>query len=120
MGQCAAFFLAARFPSSPLLALKPVEYLKPIQGFGTWRIVYDTAAKKWALSCNVRIKGERWEPVRHFAVAEAAAVAVGERKTGISGWDKLRFAPGMNFDLACWKTEASEGVQGDASDNVSG
>ena len=99
-----------------LRVLKPVEYLKPIPGFGTWRIAYDTAATKWALSYNVRIKGERWEPVRHFAVAEAAAVAVGERKTGVGEWDKLGFAPKMNFDLSNWKTDASEGVQGDASD----
>lgn len=100
--------------------LKPVEYLKRIQGFGTWRIAYDTAAKKWALAYNVRIKGERWEPVRHFDVAEAAAAAVGDRKTGASEWDKLGFAPGENFDLSHWKTEASDGVQGDAGDNVSG
>ena len=100
--------------------LKPVEYLKPVPGFGEWRIAYDTAAMKWLLAYNVRIQGERWEPVRHFDVAEAAAVAVGERKTGVGGWDKLRFAPGMNFELSTWKTEASEGVQGDAGDNGSG
>jgi hypothetical protein len=104
----------------PLARLKPVEYFKPIQGFGTWRIAYDPAAKKWQLSCNVRIKSERWEPVSHFDVAEAAAVVVGERRTGFDNWDKLRFAPGINFDLSHWKTEASEGVQGDAGDNASG
>ena len=112
--------MAARWPSLPLVKLKPVEYLKPIQGWGTWRIAYDTAARKWALSYNVRIKGERWEPVRHFVVAEAAAIAVGERKTGVGEWDKLGFAPGVNFDLSNWKTEASEGVQSDAGDGVSG
>ena len=100
--------------------MKPVEYLKPIQGFGTWRIAYDTAAKKWQLSCNVRIKGERWEPVSHFDVAEAAAVVVGERRMRFDNWDKLRFALGMNFDLSSWKTEASDGVQGDAGDSGGG
>ena len=99
--------------------MKPFEYLKAIQGFGTWRITYDTAARKWLVAYNVRIKGERWEPVRHFAVAEAAAVAVGERNTGVGDWDKLGFAPGLNFDLSSWKTEASERVQSDAGDNVS-
>ena len=103
-----------------MFTLKVVEYFKSIQGFGTWRIAYDTAAKKWALSYNVRIKGERWEPVRHFDAAEAAAAAVGERKTGVGGWDELGFARGMNFDLSSWKTEPSEGVQADPSDNVSG
>ena len=88
--------------------------------FGTWRIAFDTTAKQWALSYNARIKGERWEPVRNFAVAEAAAIAVGERKTGVSNWDHLRFAPGMNFDLSTWKREMSDGVQSDASNDVSG
>ena len=98
--------------------MKPVEYVQPVPGFGAWRIAYDTAAKKWQLAYNVRIKGERWEPVRHFDVAEAAAVAVGERKTGEVYWDKLGFGRGMNFELSSWKTEASEGVQDDAGDNA--
>jgi hypothetical protein len=102
------------------LALKPVEYLKPVQGFGTWRIAYVPAAKKWQLSCNLRIKGEQWNPVGHFDVAEAAAVAVGRRNTGIGEWDKLGFAAGISFDLSTWKTEPSEGAQDDASDNGSG
>jgi hypothetical protein len=34
-------------------------------------ITCDTAARKWALAYNVRIKRERWEPVRHFDLAEA-------------------------------------------------
>jgi hypothetical protein len=97
----------------PSRVLNPLEYLKSVQGFGTWRIAYDPAAKKWPLSCNVHIKGERWEPVSHFDVAEAAAVVVGERRTGFSNWDKLGFAPRMNFDLSNWKTEASEGDAGD-------
>ena len=46
--------------------------------------------------------------------------AVGERKTVEGYWDKLGFAPGMNCDLSSWKTEASEGVQGDAGDNGGG
>jgi hypothetical protein len=95
---------------------KPVEYRKDVPGFGTWRIAYDPATKKWQLACNVRIKGARWNPVRVFDIAEAAAVVVGERKTGEINWDGLRFAPGMNFDLSNWKTEASEGVQSDAGD----
>jgi hypothetical protein len=103
-----------------LWALKPAEYLKPVQGFGTWRIAYVPAAKKWQLSCNVRIKDARWEPVSVFDVAEAAAIAVGRRKTGIGSWDKLGFAPGISFDLSTWKTEPSEGAQDDASDGGSG
>ena len=46
--------------------------------------------------------------------------AVGERKTVEGYWDQLGFAPGMNCDLSSWKTEASEGVQGDAGDNGGG
>jgi len=56
----------------------------------------------------------------HFAAAEGAAAAVGERKTGAGNWDHLRFGSGMDFDLSSWKREASDGVQNDASDGVSG
>ena len=72
------------------------------------------------MACNVRIDAERWEPVSVFEVAEAAAVAVGRRKTGIGEWDKLGFAPGISFDLSTWKTEPSEGAQDDASVDGSG
>ena len=95
---------------------KPREYLINVQGFGTWRIAYEPTAKKWQLACNLRATGQRWEPVRQFDVAEAAAVVVGERRTGFRAWDGLQFAPGTNFDLSHWKTEASEGVQGDAGE----
>ena len=96
--------------------MKPIEYFKPIQGFGTWRIDFDPSAKKWRLCYNIRMKGERWEPAGHFIAAESAAVAVGERKTGIGSWDGLGFARGLSFGLATWRTEASEGVQADAGD----
>ena len=98
------------------MATKPKEYLKDVQGFGTWRIAYDPTSKKWVLACNLRAKGQRWEPVKQFDVVEAAAVVVGERRTGLGMWDGLLFATGTNFDLSTWKTEASEGVQGDAAD----
>lgn len=98
------------------MATKPKEYRIEVRGFGTWRIGYDSAVRKWNLACHVRIKGERWEPVRHFDVAEAAAVVVGERATGLGYWDGLGFGRELNFDLSNWKTEASEGVQNDASD----
>lgn len=93
------------------------EYRIDVPGFGTWRIAYDTAAKKWHLACNLRLKGERWEPVRTFDVEEAAAVVVGERKTGLGSWDKLGLGREMNFDLSKWKTEGSEGAQADAVEN---
>jgi len=96
------------------VATKPVEYFRPVQGFGVWRIAFDPAAKKWTLAYNARARGERWEPVREFAVAEAAAVVVGERKTGLGAWDKLGFGRGMSFELSSWKTEASDGAQADA------
>lgn len=98
------------------MATKPKEYRMDVRGFGTWRIVYDAGAKKWSLTCNVRIAGERWEPIAHFSVAESAAVTVGEHTTGYSNWDTLGFGRELNFDLLHWKTEASEGVQQDASD----
>lgn len=95
---------------------KPVEYLKAVRGFGTWRIAYDPEAKRWKLDCNQRAHGERWHPVREFAVAEAAAIVVAKRKTGLSEWDALGFGQGIDFDLSQWKTEASEGVQSDAGE----
>ena len=100
--------------------MKPIEYFKQVQGWGTWRIDYDTAAKKWRLCYNLRVKGERWEPAGRFIAPESAAAVIGERKTGFAGWDMLRFARGVSFDLASWKREASDGVQSDASDGVSG
>lgn len=42
------------------------------------------------------------------------ADVVAQRTTGLGEWDGLGFGQGMNFDLSQWKTEASEGVQGDA------
>lgn len=98
------------------MATKPKEYFKDVQAFGTWRIAYDPTVKKWQLACNLRATGQRWEPVRQFDVAEVAAVVVAERRTGFGAWDGLQFAPGMNFDLSHWKTEASEGVQCDAAE----
>ena len=47
-------------------------------------------------------------------MAEAAAVVVAQRKTGLGEWDALGFGEGIDFDLPQWKTEASEGVQADA------
>lgn len=96
------------------MATKPREYRMDVRGFGTWRIGYDPAVKKWLLALNSRIKGERWQPAGHFEVAESAAVAVGERATGLGVWDNLGFGRELNCDLSHWKTEASEGVQADA------
>lgn len=71
------------------MTTKPKEYRILVRCFGTWRISFDLTARKWLLAYNVRIKGERWEPVRHFLVAEAAAVVVGARGTGSGNWDAL-------------------------------
>jgi hypothetical protein len=60
--------------------------------------------------------GDQWIPVADFALAESAALAVAERKTGARTWDVLRFSPSKNFDLGEWQTDASDGVQADAGD----
>jgi hypothetical protein len=55
-----------------------------------------------------------------FAIAEAAAVAVEERRTGTASWDGLGFGRDMGFDLSLWVTAVSEGVQTDASERGGG
>lgn len=95
---------------------KPVAYHAAIAGFGTWRICYDTNTRRWALAHNVRSRGEQWVTVGNYLLAETAAIAVAERKTGIRSWDGLRFTLPEGFDLSHWKTEGSEGIQADASD----
>ena len=92
-----------------------VKYQTAIAGFGTWRIAYEPQTRKWALAYNVRVHGEQWVPVGDFVLAETAALAVSERKTGARSWDGLRFALPAKFDLRHWTTAASEGIQEDAS-----
>lgn len=96
--------------------MKPVEYTQSVQGFGTWRIAYVPEAKTWRLAYNARPRGVQWTPARDFAVPESAAIAIGERKTGVHGWDHLRFAAGRISELSTWSTEASDGGQEDAAD----
>ncbi len=96
--------------------MKPVEYTYSVQGFGTWRIAFVLEAKTWRLAYNARAHGVQWATARDFVAPESAAIAVGERKTGVDGWDRLRFAAGRIAELGAWKTDESDGVQEDAMD----
>lgn len=93
---------------------KPVEYRLTVPGFGTWRIAYTPAARRWVLAYSVRTIGEQWVPSGEFLLPESAAIAVAERKTGAGLWDGLRFPP-PSVELRHWTTDASEGVQLDAT-----
>lgn len=93
---------------------KPIEYRLRIAGFGTWRIVFVPANRRWSLAYNVRATSEQWVPCGDFIAAESAAQAVAERKTGDRPWDRLRFELPAGAELRHWKTDASEGIQPDA------
>ncbi|PTY04603.1 hypothetical protein DB347_17970 [Opitutaceae bacterium EW11] len=95
---------------------KPLEYRLSIPGLGVWHIQYDPTRKIWLLAYNPRARGEQWVPSGEFTLAESAALAVAQRKTGARGWDGLRFALPADLDLKLWKTDESEGIQADAVD----
>jgi hypothetical protein len=94
---------------------KPVEYRLRVAGFGTWRIAYKPAERRWGLAYNARMTGEQWVPAGDFNIAETAAIAVSERTTSVKSWDGLRF-PLPAAELGGWATDASESVQADAAE----
>ena len=95
---------------------KPVEYRLAVSGFGTWRIAYDPAKRRWILAYNARARGEQWTQAADFLQPESAADSVASRKTSAGIWDKLHFALPSHADLRLWITDASEGIQPDAAD----